>query len=62
MKIKIDDEEYIDIDEVTKLLGRSKSSIYFDIKVGTLPEPMKLKNVRFWKVKQLNIKPKNVNK
>lgn len=56
MKIIIDDEEYIDIDELTKLLKRSKSSIYYDIKVGSLPEPLKLKNVRFWKIKQLNIK------
>ena len=56
MKIIIDDEEYIDIDELTKLLERSKSSIYFDIKVGALPEPLKLKNVRFWKVKEVKMK------
>lgn len=53
MRIKIENEVYIDHTEILERLGISDSSFYILSKTQKVPQPIKLPARTFWKLREI---------
>jgi len=54
MKISIDNEEVISINEVMQILRVKEHRVYEKVKKGEIPPPIKPEPRSFWRLKDIN--------
>ena len=54
MKFTIDNQEYITLDEVEKIVGMKESSIYNRVRFGHFPQPVKFEIRKAWKKSEID--------
>jgi predicted DNA-binding transcriptional regulator AlpA len=59
MKITIQNEEYISVEEVERLVKQKSSTIDVKVRYGEFPKPIKLPVVKFWKLSDIEEYLKN---
>lgn len=62
MKILIDNEEYLNIDDVEKLVGQKSTTIDVKVRYGVFPSPIKLPTLKFWKLSEIEEYLENTRK
>jgi predicted DNA-binding transcriptional regulator AlpA len=53
MRLMIENEEYVTLDEVEKLVNMKQTSIYTRVRFGSFPQPLKFPTRMAWKSKEI---------
>ncbi|MDR2157706.1 MAG: AlpA family phage regulatory protein [Holosporaceae bacterium] len=53
MKFFVDNENYVTLEDVEKLVGLKESSIYMRVRFGHFPEPRKFEIRQAWKLSEI---------
>jgi predicted DNA-binding transcriptional regulator AlpA len=54
MKLMIENEEYITLDEVERLVNMKQTSIYTRVRFGSFPQPLKFPTRMAWKKEDID--------